>query len=75
MTRFSFWGSDMCLTSLMFASPLLFLVGEDGYAIDIFSFGICALEVRETRLYDSPLCVHVWFFFLSVIVLTDYLHP
>lgn len=26
----------------------VFLAGEDDYAIDIFSFGICALEVRET---------------------------
>lgn len=35
---------------ITFAYPFLFLAGEDDYAIDIFSFGICALEVREPDL-------------------------
>lgn len=37
----------------MSAPPFLFPAGEDDYAIDIFSFGICALEVRETALESS----------------------
>lgn len=55
----SFLKLSMCLTSLMFVSPFLIPAGEDDYAIDIFSFGICALEVREAVLQDPPLCVSI----------------
>lgn len=41
--------------TIIFACPLLFPAGEDDYAIDIFSFGICALEVREPDLRESHL--------------------
>lgn len=45
------------------SSPVLlclFVAGEDDYAIDIFSFGICALEVRETKPQGCfPLCLGV----------------
>lgn len=41
-----------------------FLASEDDYAIDIFSFGICALEVRGMDINKIPislfLCMCVW---------------
>lgn len=45
-----------------------FSAAEDGYAIDIFSFGICALEVREIKM-----CVTFLSVFLHVCDLTNYL--
>lgn len=45
---------------IVFSFPL---AGEDDYAIDIFSFGICALEVREPGGgQKKSICgqVHVW---------------
>lgn len=64
------------IPSLFFVSHLhflsfLFIAGEDDYAIDIFSFGICALEVRETDPQDASLCVCM----CVTMVLTDYLCP
>lgn len=41
--------NNICLTFFLFPA------GEDDYAIDIFSFGICALEVRKPDLRDSHL--------------------
>lgn len=47
--------------------PGLFIAGKDDYAIDIFSFGICALEVRKA---DHQRCFLQW---LLLLFLTDYL--
>lgn len=66
-----FEGMFLLYIPLSFFSPFPFLAGEDDYAIDIFSFGICALEVRETDMNKSYISV---FFLLFVWVLTDYLY-
>lgn len=50
-----FLRSSLIAPSLSSLSPSL--AGEDDYAIDIFSFGICALEVRQRH----PFCVAVPF--------------
>lgn len=77
---FSFISSIFALFSPFCFSPLsslfllgLFIAGKDDYAIDIFSFGICALEVRKADPQSCfPSCLHTS---LSerLLFLTDYL--
>uniref|UniRef100_A0A8D3C381 Nuclear receptor binding protein 2 n=1 Tax=Scophthalmus maximus TaxID=52904 RepID=A0A8D3C381_SCOMX len=43
-------GFALFLTLLFLAYPFQFVAGEDDYAIDIFSFGICALEMAVLEI-------------------------